>query len=201
MRTLVVIVAVLLGMYGCWEIRYPAFTIRYKLTLVVDDNGKMITGSSVRQIDLRVNPRITPETSVYAVKVKGKVMVMDLGEKGIFFVLFESRRGRSSDYGYEIIFPNMGGTSVDTIRAYSQMRSKKELEFDKLPLLVRFRDINDPKTVELVDPNDLEKTFGKGVKLVSATLEMTDEPVTTGPVTIGADKYIPSFNFVYFLKE
>ncbi len=37
-----------------------------------------------------------------------------------------------------------------------------------------------PKTVEEVDPNNLEASFGKGIKLVSATLQMTDEEVTTG---------------------
>ena len=48
------------------------------------------------------------------------------------------------------------------------------------PTIVRFRDIADPKSVEQVDPDDLAKSFGPGVKLKSLTVQMTDEPVTTG---------------------
>jgi len=46
------------------------------------------------------------------------------------------------------------------------------------PMLVRFRDINDPKTVEEVDPADLAASFGAGFKLKRITVEVTDEDVT-----------------------
>jgi hypothetical protein len=57
-------------------------------------------------------------------------------------------------------------------------------------MLVRFRDVNDPKTVEQVHPHNLAERFGTSVKLIGATLEIvpagsqlycdTDEPITTG---------------------
>jgi hypothetical protein len=47
-------------------------------------------------------------------------------------------------------------------------------------MFVRFRDINDPNTVERVDPNNLAASFGPGVRLTRATIEITDAPVTTG---------------------
>ncbi len=46
------------------------------------------------------------------------------------------------------------------------------------PMLVRFRDINDPKTVEEVDPADLAASFGAGFTLKRITVEVTDEDVT-----------------------
>ena len=55
-----------------------------------------------------------------------------------------------------------------------------ELAPGDLPLLVRFRDINDPRTVERVDANDLAASFGPGVYLKRATIEITRDPVTTG---------------------
>ena len=48
------------------------------------------------------------------------------------------------------------------------------------PLLVTFRDIRDPKSVERVDPAALDKSFGPGVTLRRITVAVTDEPVTTG---------------------
>lgn len=182
MKTLIIIVAVFLGMYGCWEITYPSGSFRYKLTLVVDDNGKKIVASSVRQVHIRVNPRITPEMN-NSVSVKGEAVVVDLGEKGVLFALLKGND--DNDYGYRIVFNEFqrsGATTPEGIKFYSSLKAKKKLAFDKIPMLVRFKDINDPKTVELVDPYDLEKTFGKGVKLVSATLEMTDEGVTSGVI-------------------
>ena len=47
-------------------------------------------------------------------------------------------------------------------------------------MLVRFRDINDPKTVERVDPGKIDASFGPGVSLKSATFQVTDDPVTKG---------------------
>jgi hypothetical protein len=58
--------------------------------------------------------------------------------------------------------------------------TRADLPLDKLPMLVRFRDISDPKSVERVGPNDLATSFGPGVKHVRAMIEITDAPVTTG---------------------
>ena len=51
---------------------------------------------------------------------------------------------------------------------------------DLYPRLFTFRDINDPTTVEQVDPANLAASFGEGVKLARATIELTDAQVTTG---------------------
>ena len=53
-------------------------------------------------------------------------------------------------------------------------------EIGNYPYFVRFKDIKDPKSVEQVDPDNLAKSFGTGVKLKSLTVQMTDEPVTVG---------------------
>jgi hypothetical protein len=48
------------------------------------------------------------------------------------------------------------------------------------PRFLRFRDIKDPTTAELVDSDNLAKSFGPGVRLVRVTIEITHEPVTRG---------------------
>lgn len=48
------------------------------------------------------------------------------------------------------------------------------------PLLVTFGDRADPTSVVRVDPDDLATTFGDDVKLKRITVELTDDPVTTG---------------------
>jgi len=177
---LIAVIAIIILFFtsGAWRTVYTSGTWRYKLTLVVDDNGKQIVSSSVREVHVQDGPKFPEGHAAY--KLKGEAVVVDLGEHGVLFSLLNS-----STIGYDgfyIVFSEFPSgfdiLSPDAIRYYSKLKAKKEVPFDKLPMLVHFRDIKDQKTVELVDPNDLEKTFGKGVKLVLATIEMTDEPLT-----------------------
>jgi hypothetical protein len=48
----------------------------------------------------------------------------------------------------------------------------------RCPTLVRFRDINDPRTIDVVDPADLTASFGPNIRLKSVTVQITDKPVT-----------------------
>lgn len=43
-----------------------------------------------------------------------------------------------------------------------------------------FADIEDPSSVQLVDPNDLAATFGEGYALKKITINATRKPVTDG---------------------
>ena len=47
-------------------------------------------------------------------------------------------------------------------------------------MLVTFGDLSDPTSVAEVDPDDLAATFGEGVRLKRITVQLTDDPVTTG---------------------
>jgi hypothetical protein len=47
-------------------------------------------------------------------------------------------------------------------------------------MLVTFKDINDPRSVVQVRPDDLEAAFGPGVRLGRVTIEATRHAVTTG---------------------
>jgi hypothetical protein len=48
------------------------------------------------------------------------------------------------------------------------------------PMLVTFGDESDPTSVARVDPDDLASTFGEDYELGGVTVELTDDPVTTG---------------------
>lgn len=177
----------------------PSATLHYKLTLVVDNNGKQVTGSSIVEVSRQDTAKYFGSFGGYGYDFKGEATVVDLLEKGVLFALLKDNNSGVGLPPYFIIhafpsyFSGLGSSNVvNEMRELNNVRprAKTDLAFDKIPMLVRFRDINDPKTVELVDPNDLEKTFGKGVKLVSATIEMTDEGVTSGKTK----QYLSWFN-------
>jgi hypothetical protein len=63
---------------------------------------------------------------------------------------------------------------------FANSRTSVDLAPNALPMLVRFRDVGDPKSVELVDPDHLDASFGPGVKILRAKAEITNEPITAG---------------------
>jgi hypothetical protein len=69
---------------------------------------------------------------------------------------------------------------IEDEQRLSRHRGPKPISPDDLPDLVTFSDVKDPKSVMLVDPNDLATTLGPGVTWKSITLEVTDELLTTG---------------------
>lgn len=56
------------------------------------------------------------------------------------------------------------------------------------PLLVTFTDIDDPSSVQRVDPANLAASFGPGIRLKRITVEVSDDDVTTG-----IEKRLPHF--------
>jgi hypothetical protein len=47
-------------------------------------------------------------------------------------------------------------------------------------MMVRFRDLSDPASVEHVDPSNLEDAFGPGARVAAASVEITRDPVSHG---------------------
>ncbi len=73
------------------------------------------------------------------------------------------------------------GPRTITARLQS-LRETRLVAREDYPVLVTFADVNDPKSVQLVDPANLAATFGPGFALKGMTLEITDEKVTEGEV-------------------
>jgi hypothetical protein len=71
-------------------------------------------------------------------------------------------------------------TRIGIMRRVARLRGPRRLTADDLPDLVAFADINDPKSVLAIDPHDLPAALGRDVKWNSITVEVTNEPVTTG---------------------
>jgi hypothetical protein len=129
----------------------------------------------------------------------GEAVVLDLGSPGTLYALLvpgsDIRSGPETIVLRTFGFPDgiLQGSIEGALRQVEGLAGKRELSLMSLPLLVRFRDSNDPKTVERVDPLDIGKSFEAEAKLVRATLEIvpsgmwplnsygiSGEPITTG---------------------
>ena len=155
----------------------PVATVRYRLTLEAEADGKPVAGSGVIEATYAKAAKIL-STADYGASVRGEAVVLDLGNKGSLFALLKEGQDSRSAPDYIVLraFGFSGGAlprpADQGIRQVGRLSGKVELPLTSLPLLVRFRDVNDPLTVEKVDPFNLEASFGPGVKLTRATVEI-----------------------------
>jgi hypothetical protein len=170
-------------------------TFRYRLTLSVNVDGMVHTGSSVIEdtfIDQVALAGLAGGIP-WAARLRGEAVAVDLGARGILFCVLRRDPTRNLSRDAEL-FPLLvfgdyfaaGFPVTDSAKFGAQIRElvrykpKRGVDPDALPMLVRFRDLHNPASVERVDPANLAAQFGPGVELAAAMMEITDEPVTTG---------------------
>lgn len=178
---------------------------RYRLTVEVETPEGLKTGSSVIEVSTSMTSSTSiPSPGAVRYRLSGEAVAVDLGQHGTLFALLRSDVEPS--WGTNLLFrlaPDVGAVrdengkydSDASFRArYEAMLQNRRLivlpktfqtnrvlrDMPARPMLVRFRDITDPTTVERVDPDDLAASFGEGIKLRRVTVQLTDDPVTKG---------------------
>jgi hypothetical protein len=198
MKWLGVLVAVIVGTVVTYKIAFPSVTMRYRLTLEAQVDGEPKTGSGVIEVTYAKQSELASQPEL-GITFRGEAVVLDLGSRGALFALLkEDIDSRSGPEWIVLRAFNFSGGSLprpveEGVRQLKRLSGQRELPLTSLPLLVRFRDLKDPKTVEKVDPLDIGKSFGAGARLIRATLEIvpagiwplnsygvTGEPITRG---------------------
>ncbi len=176
----------LAGVLGGCDLLSNAYTYRYRVTVEVDTPQGLRSGSSVWETSVSEGSGI-PDRSLHS-RQRGEAVAVDLPGGTLFALL----RGADMnvDYAAGVIGGHLSrhpeaGVPMTNDWAENKKRIIKakpafELSPDEYPLLVRFRDINDPASVEKVDPADLSASFGPGVRLKRITVSVTDDDVTGG---------------------
>ena len=111
--------------------------------------------------------------------ITGEALVADLGRGNVLFALMPSAF-LSEEAGFVHYRRGMGRRLADRdpIVLTKNMSSFGDIR----PTFVRFRDLADPNTLKVVDPDDLEARFGAGYAVKSMTLSLVDAPRTEGRV-------------------
>jgi hypothetical protein len=178
------IAAALLLLAGCGE-RLP--TYRYRMTVEVDTPEGLRTGSSVIEVRTRKGPGFPgPEAGGILGEVRGEAVAVDLGTRGTLFALLRGARGTETGAGGYAwaLLPNPprddGGIEAmrENYRALASAQGTAALSPDQYPMLVRFRDLSQPTTVQEVAPGALQEHFGQGVRLRRITVEITNDKPT-----------------------
>jgi len=170
------VVAMLTALSGCQAHN----SWHQKTTMAVETPSGPVEASSVVKVESFFG-RMPLSGNEVSYKVAGEAVVLDLGAgRYLFALLSESSHEAERFYralGYDY------GDRGEKLEGIARMQgTSRLLEPGNYPRLVTFGDINDPTSVERVDPADLAASFGPGYSLASITLEITDEPVTQGRV-------------------
>jgi hypothetical protein len=137
-----------------------------KLIVEVQTPNGPVSGAAVAEVAWNDVNSMNSYPGSYA----GEATVVYLGEGRYLFALL----GEYTRYLALRTFNGNPRVHRDVFIAMEKVRGSRIVPPKHYPLFVTFDDINNPKTVKKVDPNNLVATFGPGFALSEITLEITD---------------------------
>ena len=182
----VVVVGLIIGggMYACDRIGVahneanPAYCQKYRLTMIVEVDGKERSGSTINALYMRHlskwnidNPNGT------AAGIFGDALFLDLSPYGNVVATLHGQCGYNGP-GAPESWPYWASPLKDRYCHADKFKlplKRTELHSWNMPILVTFRDVMNPKSVEVVDPERFENTFGPNVRLKGVYVETTDD--------------------------
>ena len=190
-------------------------TYRYRLTLSLNTPEGVKTGSVVNEV---THSEVWGPTVgwAYPSRHRGQALFVDMGNGRkplialmAFHCNYQERcPGLSSNEELQLsTWTFTGPTSVlannpqtreeddwtffKAITKWNRLKPHLDLKPQEVPDLITFRDINDPLTVELVDPRHLEDKLGAGVSWNTMTLDVLDDST---PVEFNLETKLPWYD-------
>lgn len=189
------------GGYAACQILYPTLYLRYKLTVNISDHGVIKSGSGVIEISYSLGTDIfeyAGPSGAYGV-MHGNAITVDLGKDGVVFVINraatppphvagEPFRPLTTLADLPLVVSGFGAgarkSSVmkrDVLAVQNSPHAPVEVPAWAMPAMVRFQNLEDPRSIEELEAVSSEDTRRSGIHFTSATLELTDEPLTAIP--------------------
>ena len=160
---------------------YPTYSYRYRLTINIETDGKLHSGSSV--IEVIWYAHFLPELVSFSPELRGEAALVDLGPRGVVVAtLFAKDWGwhnTNAGWGALWLVPRAFGVkdSIDRLPEIERLRGKRELGPNNLPRLLWFSDPKDPHTAKTILVNDIASVLGPSARFAGAFVEMTSDPL------------------------
>ncbi|RYD41460.1 MAG: hypothetical protein EOP63_15475 [Sphingomonadales bacterium] len=175
-------------------------TIRFRMTVQVETPEGLRTGSSVMEISAW-NNSFALNGHVRGRSFNGEAISVELPGDRTLFALVVTERPASFeifDIALDTLDPTYNNDWVESVERVQRRKTPggsatvspirslgltKKLQpgvpfRSNYPMLVTFRDIKVPASVERVDPQNLSASFGLGYRIRAITVEETDRPIT-----------------------
>jgi hypothetical protein len=170
---------------------FPTVSYRYRLTVAVETDGEVHTGSSVIGLLFRFHPKwLGPSAGTYNVLVTDQAVLINLGQRGALVVALGSYPYDPSIINASLLpscaflpvvwkDPSDTPTTLENQRAISQARGPVDLGPGCMPAFYWFSNPADLAGAKQVKPADFVTVIGDATRLVSAQVEITRDPVVT----------------------
>ncbi len=182
-----------------WKAQFPSTSWRYKITIEIETPEGIKSGAAVREVRAWKNAAklINPDVAPIEYEVIGEAVVVDLGKRGVLFGLIDW----DSYEEVESSFPEIASNVSEYLEYYERLESGSRSTLrNNQPKIVTFDNIEDPRTAKLVyerklygngqvDVNNFQNIFGKGIDLKQITIEISENPVSSG-----IEKKLPFLN-------
>ena len=189
------VLATIALLFAAYKLNYPTYDWHQKLTLEVQTPDGVKSGSTVNYVALKKvwTPSFLGHDRVY--EFSGEALALDLAPGKVLFVLLSGidrppQQGMAVSVFKDLIPEEKDSSGYYIFEAYRRISKVKETRIvprKNYPLFLTFADLNDPRTFSIVDPDNLEATFGPGFSVKQMTLGITREKLTYGVI----DPYIP----------
>ena len=111
--------------------------------------------------------------------IRGEAVFVDLGGgRNVIALLAAGPRAENVNYSDSIV-PGLFNVPFKDWAKLGRMRGTRDVPPSRMPTFVTFKNLNDPKSTRLVQPDEFPQVFGANVHLKDVKVEMTNERVTT----------------------
>jgi hypothetical protein len=185
--SILVALGIISALYIAWHVAYPSGSWNYRMTVAIETPEGMKTGSAVRKISFSSEPSIFPgQGGTYYNVTEGEAVIVDLSKRGVVFAIMDG------DYAHRVVLRGF------PLKEKTNPGAEITLNSNQYPRIVQFRNLNNPKSVELIYGaksydeqgkfigdqhlriDRFGELFGIGVTLSSITIEITNAQVSHG---------------------
>jgi hypothetical protein len=169
----------LLGLYGCFQIAFPTYVDRFRLTMSFNIDGREYTGSSVIEAVYTKNGGLS--NSAYEEHTRGQAVFIDLGVRGAIVAVLTAGALAVGDNFADINgLPFKAFSTREhhaTVPELPKLSGRRELTPDNMPRLIWFSNVADESSARVFMIKELPALFGPTARLDAATIEITSDPI------------------------
>jgi hypothetical protein len=180
-RSLFFTLMVLVAAIAVYKWFYPTYSYRYRLTINIETDGKLHSGSSV--VEVIWYAHFMPELVSFSPELRGQAALVDLGSRGVVVATLVAKdwgwHNTDAGWGALWLVPRAFGVkdAIDGLSAVARLRGKRELGLNNLPRLLWFSNPQDPHTAKTILVDDIASVLGQSARFAGASVEMTRDPL------------------------
>jgi hypothetical protein len=175
---------------AAYKIVYPNYTYRYRLTVAIEIDGKVHSGSSVIEVTWSGGPEFG-DVGRYQPRIRGQGVFINATPHGaIVATLGHPWTAGGRGAALWLAARAFGNNSTnDELPELPRLRGRRDLKPDNMPELLWFSDVANPATARKFTVEEIPALFGPKARLEAAHVEITSDPIV-----IDIDTKLPWYN-------